>query len=237
MSKPLFIRQLLVAGARDTIPMLVGAAPFGVIFGSLAMSAGLPVWAVLLMSLWVFAGSSQFIAIGLLGAGAAMPVIWLTTLVVNLRHALYSASLMRFVRHLSWRWRLALSFWLTDETYAVVQHHYANAENAAHGHWYYLGSCLAMYGNWFFWTVIGVVFGAAFPQLGGWGLDFAMVATFVGIVAPLLRNWPMVATAVVAGGVALIGAHWPYKLGLMAAAGGGVATGMLLSRLLQRGAP
>lgn len=211
--------------------MLVGAAPFGVIFGTLAMAAGLPVWAVLLMSLWVFAGSSQFIAVGLLGGGAAMPVIWLTTFVVNLRHALYSASLLQFVRHLSWRWRLPLSFWLTDETYAVVQHHYAHPENVEQGHWYYLGSCLAMYGNWFFWTVIGVVFGSTFPQLSGWGLDFAMVATFVGIVAPLLRNWPMVATALTAGGVAFLGAGWPYKLGLMAAAVAGVAAGMLAARL------
>ena len=82
-----------LAGARDTFPMLVGAAPFGVIFGTLAIGSGLPVWLTLGMSLLVFGGSSQFVAVSLIGSGTALPVIWLTTIVVNLRHALYSATL------------------------------------------------------------------------------------------------------------------------------------------------
>jgi predicted branched-subunit amino acid permease len=67
------------AGARDTFPMMVGAAPFGVIFGTLAIASGIPVWATLALSLVVFAGSSQFVAVSLIGSGAALPVLWLTT--------------------------------------------------------------------------------------------------------------------------------------------------------------
>ena len=86
--------------ARDMLPLLVGAMPFGIIYGTLAASAGLSALQAIGMSLLVFAGSAQFIALSLLSGGAGMAVVLLTTLVVNLRHALYSATLQPFVRHL-----------------------------------------------------------------------------------------------------------------------------------------
>ena len=217
-------------GARDMLPMLLGAIPFGVIFGSLAGAAGLGPWETMGMSLLVFAGSAQFIAISLLGGGATLAVIWLTTLVVNLRHALYSATLQPFVRHLPKRWRMPLAFWLTDEAFAVVQHRYAASDDSPHKHWYFLGAALAMYGNWQLCTLIGLLFGQAVPNIGAWGLDFAMLATFIGIVVPMLRNRPQVAAALVAGGVALVCHDLPYKLGLMAAAGAGIVVGVVLER-------
>ncbi len=100
--------QEFVAGARDTIPMMVGAAPFGVIFGTLVTSGPLALWHGQLMSLAVFAGSAQFIALGLIASHASFVVIWATTLVVNLRHVLYSATLAPYVSHLPLRWRLVL---------------------------------------------------------------------------------------------------------------------------------
>ena len=105
---------------RDMLPLLVGAMPFGIIYGTLAASAGLSAAQAIGMSLLVFAGSAQFIALSLLSGGAGMAVVLLTTLVVNLRHALYSATLQPFVRHLPARWRVPLAFWLTDEAFAVV---------------------------------------------------------------------------------------------------------------------
>jgi predicted branched-subunit amino acid permease len=66
--------------------------------------------------------------------------------------------------------------------------------------------------------------------MASWGLEFAMLATFIGIVVPLLRNRPQIAAAVVAGAVALLTWSWPYKLGLMAAAFSGIAAGVLLER-------
>ena len=131
-------------GARDMLPMLLGAMPFGIIFGSLAGAAGLSPGQTLGMSALVFAGSAQFIAVSLLAGGAGIAVVLLTTLVVNLRHALYSASLQPYVRHLPKRWRMPLAFWLTDEAYAVVLQRYARGDSAAHRHWYFLGAALAM---------------------------------------------------------------------------------------------
>ena len=192
------------AGARDTIPMLVGAAPFGVIFGTLAIGAGLPVWLTLGLSALVFAGSSQFVAISLLGGGAAVPVIWLTTFVVNLRHALYSATLLPYARALPARWRWALAFWLTDETFAVVENQLRHHSSLHDGARYWLGSSLAMYGNWQVWTLAGVLLGQSVPGLATLGLDFAMVATFAAIVALQLRDRPVLCAALAVAVVSVI---------------------------------
>ena len=227
-------RASLLAGARDTVPMLVGAAPFGMIFGALVGTTQLAPWQGQMMSLSVFAGSSQFIAIGLLAGQAGLGVIWLATLIVNLRHMLYAASLLPHVRHLPPRWRWLLGFLLTDETFAVVDSYYRQHPHAPQGHWYFLGSGLAMYLNWQCWTLIGLVFGAAFPQLQTLGLDFAMVVTFIAIVVPQLTRLPNFAAAVAAGSFAYLLKDWPYKLGLLIAISIGVGLGVLLTRLHNR---
>ena len=92
-----------VRGVRDTLPLILGAIPFGLIFGAVAITSGMSGWAAATMSALVYAGASQFVATGLVAAGAGIAVIILTTFVVNLRHALYSASLGPFVRSLPQR--------------------------------------------------------------------------------------------------------------------------------------
>jgi 4-azaleucine resistance transporter AzlC len=208
--------------------MLLGAAPFGIIFGTLAVPSGLSATGALAMSVFVFAGSSQFIALTLLAGGAGLAVIVLTTFVVNLRHALYSATLLPHVAGLRQRWRIPLAFWLTDETFAVVQHRYGAPDASPLKHWYYLGSCLAMYGNWFLCTGAGVLLGRSIPRLEHLGLEFAMAATFTGIVVPMLKQRPMVGAAFTAAVVALACHGLPYKLELMLAALAGVLVGVVL---------
>lgn len=224
--------KAFLLGMRDTIPMLIGTLPFGVIFGTLAVSAGLSLSATLAMSVLVFAGSAQFIAVSLVASGAGLAVILLTTLIVNLRHALYSASLLPYVRHLPQRWRAGLAFAMTDESFAVVHRYYLlNTAPLVHQHWYFLGSCLAMYSVWFACTLAGVLLGQAVPGMANWGLDFAMVATFIGIIVPLLRTRPMLLAALVAGGVAVMAHSLPYQLGLLLAAMVGIVAGLLAEHL------
>jgi 4-azaleucine resistance transporter AzlC len=210
--------------------MLLGAAPFGLIFGTLAGPSGLSPVAAMAMSLFVFAGSSQFIALTLLGTGAGMAVILFTTFVVNLRHALYSATLLPHVAGLRQRWRIPLAFGLTDETFAVAQLRYGAPDDSPFKHWYHLGSFLAMYANWFAWTTAGILLGRTLPNLEHLGLEFAMAATFTGIVVPMLRSRPMLGAALGAAAVALAGRGLPYKLGLMLAALAGVVIGLLLEK-------
>lgn len=156
--------------------------------------------------------------------------VLLTTLVVNLRHLLYSASVQPYVAHLPRRWRLALAFGLTDETFAVVQRRYLVRGLTPLGHWYHAGVAVPLYLGWGGSSLAGIVCGRQVPDLAGWGLDFAMLATFIGIVVPALRHWPQIAAALVAGAVALACHGLPYQLGLMAAALAGIALGLWLER-------
>ena len=229
MSEPTPLSSL-AAGARDTLPMLVGAAPFGIIFGALVAAGPMAHWHGQLMSASVFAGSSQLIALGLVAGHAGLLVIWLTTFIVNLRHMLYAAKLVPHVAHLPTRWRWLLAALMTDETFAVMTSFYHRHPRAPLGHWYFLGSGLGMYVNWNGWTLLGLLSGAAFPDVQSLGLDFAIDATFITIVVPLLGNLPRLAAAVTAGALAYLWYDLPYNLGLLAAALTGITVGMALLR-------
>jgi predicted branched-subunit amino acid permease len=220
------------------------------IYGALAVGAGLPVGMAQAMSVIVFAGSAQFIAAQLIGGGAPALVLLLTTFIVNIRHMLYSASIAPYFRPLRPAWKWLLAYLLTDEAYAVAIIHYQQTENHEnHGdtesqettdcspclrgesitppdrrHLYFLGAGLALWTTWQLSTAAGILLGARVPP--SWSLEFALPLTFIALLAPILKDRPAVAAAVAAGAVAVIGAGWPYKLGLVAAALAGIAVGV-----------
>ncbi len=218
-------------GAKDTFPLIVGAVPFGIIFGTLAATAGLSSWATMGMSMFVFAGSSQFVAVSLVFARTSWPMIVLTTFVVNLRHMLYGATMVPFYKHLSPFWKIVLAFGLTDETFAVSVNRYTRKDGITGKRYYNLGSMVFMYTNWNLCTFIGLTAGKAFPGISRWGLDFAMPATFIGMVIPYLVTKPMWASVVTAGTVSILAAGLPHKLGLMAAAIAGVTVGLVCEKI------
>lgn len=220
------------AGARDIFPLIVGAIPFGIIFGTLATSNGLSASGALAMSALVFAGSSQFIAAGMMATKTGWLLIVFTTFVVNLRHFLYSVSLVPYVRDLPQRWKVPLAFGLTDEAFAVVIRRYESPDASPFKHWYYLGAAIAMYLNWLLCTFVGITIGQLIPNAANWGLDFAMSATFIGITIPYLKTRPMILAVIVAGAVAVIANPLPHKLGLMGAATAGIITGVLAEKQL-----
>lgn len=219
--------------------MIVGAIPFGILFGALAINAGLSIGATLGFSVLVYAGSAQFVAAGLVAAGTGIGVIVLTTFFVNLRHALYSVSLGPYIKHLPQRWLFLLGFWLTDETFATVISRYRESEHEADGgpnkHWFHLGSSLAMYSNWQLCTIIGIVAGTRLEGLREWGLEIAIIVTFIGIVVPLIHRMPMLVCALVAGGCALVFRDLPHQLGLIVASVIGIGGGLFSEWLSSRG--
>lgn len=215
------------AGFRMTIPLIVGAIPFGIIFGALAVTRGLTPNAASAMSAFVFAGSAQFIAAGLVASGASTALIVLTTFVVNLRHALYSASLAPHMKHLPHRWLLPLGFWLTDESYAVVINRYNQPDASPYKHWFFFGSALPMYVNWQLCTYIGIRAGQSIHDPQRWGLDFAMAVTFLGMLVPSLRSRPILICVLVAGVSSILFYELPNKLGLIVAALVAVGAGIL----------
>jgi 4-azaleucine resistance transporter AzlC len=222
---------LFLEGAKDTFPLVVGAIPFGIIFGTLADTAGLSFYATVGMSLFVFAGASQFVALSLVALGTAWPMIVLTTFVVNLRHMLYSATMVPFYKKLNPLWKMVLAFGLTDETFAVAVCRYHQSDGVQGKQYYNLGSMIFMYVNWNLCTLIGLTAGRAFPGISRWGLDFAMPATFIGIVIPYLMTKPMWASVMTAGTVSILAGGLPHKMGLMLAALAGVTVGMICEKI------
>lgn len=221
-------------GARDSLPLVIGAVPFGIIFGTLSGSAGLSVAGTMGMSLFVFAGSAQFIAMGLVAAGTAWPMIVLTTFVVNFRHLLYTATLLENMKCLPHRWQALLAFGLTDETFAVAVGRWRSDDGSPYKHWYQLGSMVFMYSNWNACTIVGLVAGRMLQDIAAWGLDFAMVAAFIGMVLPYLKDKPNYCAVAVAGVCALLFQGLPHKLGLIAAAMAGIGAGVIADTIFRR---
>lgn len=224
-------RREFVAGLRDTIPLIIGSFAFGIIYGATATANGMSPLAVIGMSLFVFAGSAQFIAANLFTSGVAVPVIILTTFVVNLRHALYSATLAPYLKGLPQRWLVPLAFWLTDETFAVTTLHYQRTESP-YRRYYQLASSLAMYIDWNFWTIVGVIAGTTIQNPGRWGLDYSMVVTFTGLVVGAVKDRPAVLSVIVAGIVSVLTYGIENKLGLIISAAWGIAAGVLAESAL-----
>jgi 4-azaleucine resistance transporter AzlC len=219
-------RSEFLGGVRAELPILVGAMPFGLIYGVVALSAGLPPALAFAMSFIVFAGSAQFIGADMVGAGAPGPVMVLTTLVVNLRHMLYSASLAPYVRHLSRGWKWLLAYLLTDEAYAVVILHYHRSADLKYAHWYFLGAGLTLWTAWQASTAIGIFLGTQVPA--SWGLDFTLALSFIGLVMLVVRDRATVAAALSAGFIAMLVHGLPYRLGLLVAAFAGILVGLVL---------
>ena len=219
-------------GMKATLPLVVGAIPFGIFFGALAVTSGLSPHGTMGMSLIVFAGSSQFIAAGLIASGSSVGIIVLTTFIVNLRHALYATTLAPHMKHLPHRWLLPLGFWLTDESFVVAANRYDEADVSPYKHWFLLGSAVFMYTNWQVCTLIGLVAGQAIPDPGSWGLEFAMIVTFIGMLVPMIKNRPLLISVLAAGTVAVLANGLPNNLGLMIAALSGIIAGVISERVV-----
>ena len=211
------------AGVRAELPLLVGVFPFGMIYGALALNAGISPAAAQAMSSILFAGSSQFATAQLFHDSTPAIIIVLTIAVINLRHMLYSASLAPYLHDLSLRWKILLSYLMTDEAYAVAILHYERTGATAFAHWYFFGAGLALWSTWQVASGLGIWLGASLPA--DWPLDFALPLTFLAMVVPALRNRPAVAAALSAGLVALLAFSLPYKLGLILAALTGIVVG------------
>ncbi len=226
-NEPARARAEFQAGVRDQLPILLGVVPFGLIFGALAISAGVPPLAAQGFSIFVFAGSSQFIAVGLIGEMAPGLVIVVTIFVVNLRHALYSASMSPQFAPLRLRWKLSLSWLLTDEAFATASTRYRRGDTAS-AHWYTLGTGLALWTAWQISTALGILLGGEIPA--SFPLAFALPLTFIALLIPTLVDRPTVIAAGSAGLLAVLLSGLPLKLGLLIAAMAGIGFGVWVDR-------
>ena len=217
-----------LGGVKAELPIALGVIPFGMIYGVLALAAGMSPALAQAMSAIVFAGSAQFIGAQLIGAATPGPILLFTIFIVNIRHLLYSASLAPHLKHLPAQWRWLLAYLLTDEAYAVTVLHYdrGQTESTDNRHFFFLGAGLTLWIAWQTSTAVGIFLGTQVPA--SWALDFTLALTFIGIVIPALKDKAHIGAALSAGVTAVLAAALPYKLGLMLAALIGIIVGMTI---------
>ncbi len=191
-------------GVRRATPIILGYLPIGFAFGVLARTTGLSVAEIALMSVLVYAGTSQFIGVGMIGAGTAAPTIVSTTFLVNLRHLLMSTALVPSMRaNRPWQNGL-LAYGITDETFAVNS---AILRGRRVPPGYLAGIHIASQSTWVLASVAGALVGQMAGRAEALGLDFALPAMFVGLLILNLGGEDRPArrvAAVVAAAVAVV---------------------------------
>ena len=179
-------------GFRAMMPLWLGVAPFGVAYAVIARSGGLSLVETQALSLFVFAGASQVIAVGLFARGAGGLEIVLTTFLLNVRHVLYGVSLGRNVE-MTRRERLVAAFFLTDEAYGV------SIARRTRSYAFVLGAELSLFITWNLATFAGALLGGVIPDPERLGVDFVFPVAFLALLVPLLRRREDVVVAVCAG--------------------------------------
>jgi 4-azaleucine resistance transporter AzlC len=189
-------------GFKATAPLSLGIASFAIAYGLLARKAGLSLFTLTLMSLLVFAGAAQFLTISMLMTGTPFILILFTTFIVNSRYFLMGASLGSYTRKWGTKWQIFLSFLLCDESYALTIAYFAKNDPDKY---YQLGVSLGLYIEWAIFTVIGGLTGSFLGDPQTWGLDFALPATFIVLLVPMITTWKHVTVCLATAVFSVIG--------------------------------
>ena len=194
------LRAVFQDGIVAAWPICLGYAPIGLAFGVLAQKAGLSPAEIGLMSLMVFAGSSQFIAVSMLSGGAGAISIILTTFTVNLRHLLMSSSLAVHLRHLTAGWLFLYAYGVTDESFAL------NMARFREKTWDWRRALVLNHTANLAWIVSSILggYGGQFIPSGAFGIDYALPAMFICLLVMQLRGGLHVAVAMISGLLAVV---------------------------------
>jgi branched chain amino acid efflux pump len=215
-------------GVKGVVPLLLGVAPFGLIFGVTAINADVPAFAAWASSLLIFAGASQIAVVEILGGGGAAVIALLTAVVINARHVMYSADMGRYTAQEPWSRKVSIAYLLTDQAYLVTTHRFPSPHDLKGFIPFYFGAGLGLWTTWQLSTTAGMLLGAAIPE--SWSLGFAIPLTFMALLVLAIKDKPGLVAASVGGTVALLSIGLPYSLGLMIGAVAGVLAGMASER-------
>jgi predicted branched-subunit amino acid permease len=221
-------------GIIDSSPFILVIIPFATLFGVLATEAGLNVVETMAFSVVVIAGAAQFTALQLMQENAPTAIVLISALAVNLRMAMYSASLTPYIGAAP-LWQRALCAYVTvDQSYVVGISKFERDPDmtVAERIRYFLGAVTPIVPLWYGFTLVGALLGAQVPD--SWALDFAIPITFLAMIAPMFRTAAHVMAALVAVVVSLLAAGVPYSLGLIIAGTAGMMAGAQTEMWLER---
>ncbi|WP_409050175.1 AzlC family ABC transporter permease [Sphaerotilus sp.] len=215
-------------GVRDMLPMVPGMAAWGLVTGVAMVKSGLDPWLALLMSLTVFAGSSQLASLPLITTGAPIWVVLLTACIVNLRFVIYSAQWRWYFGHLPRGQRVALSYLAADINYALFVKAWPEPEPRPGQIEYFVSGAVVVWVGWQIPSIVGIVLADAIPPQ--WGLGFAGTLALIGLTCSLLVDRATWICAAVAALAAVAAFALPYKLHIVVAVAAAVAAGLMMER-------
>lgn len=170
-------------GALDILPLSIAVLPWGILVGSMAVNAGLSFAQSVAMSAVVFAGAAQLISLGLIMSDASVFTVLITVFFITAQHFIYALNFRQDVMHLPLKKRLMIGFLLTDELFAV-----GAANDTQRSAAYLIGAGLCFYLAWCSFSLLGILLAHSIPNLERLHLDFSIVAVFICIIIPMIKN-------------------------------------------------
>lgn len=215
-------------GCIAILPLSLAVLPWGILAGSMAIESGMTPAEGVGMSAIIFAGATQLAAMGMIKAGAGVMAIMVSAFFISSQHLLYSLTLRDRIAPLPLRWRLILGFLLTDELFALIGKHSA----AEFDRWYALGVGLFFYIFWLLSTLAGILAATQIENLGSYGLDFSIAATFIVIVVPLIKNIPTIVCVLTALILSIVLGYFHVPSSLIISGVTAMFTGLITSLVM-----
>ncbi len=216
-------------GAFDIVPLSIAVLPWGILAGSMAVNAGLSFAQAFAMSAVIFAGAAQLVSLGLVMSGASFFTIVITVFFISAQHFIYALNFRQDVMYLPLKKRLVLGFLLTDELFAV-----GIAQKAQRSFAYLLGAGLCFYLAWCLFSLLGIFLANVIPDLERLHLDFSIVAVFICIIVPMIKNRATLMGVMTTLISALVFHHLHIEAGTVFAGLLGMFTAMCIAKLLER---
>ena len=230
---PATAKSAYLSGIRDGLPFVFMIVPFALLFGVVATEAGMTIGQVMGFTVLVFAGASQFAAVQMIVEQAGIAIVLLAALAVNLRMAMYSASLVPYLGKAPLWQRALAAYALFDQPYIVsIAKFESTPMTLSQRMAYYFGSATPIIPLWIIVSYVGALIGASFPP--EYALDFALPIAFIAMVAPMLRTVAHVAAALVSVVVSLALVWLPVGFGLLIAAAAAMCAGVIVETWMER---
>lgn len=214
-------------GCLQEIPLQLGVFPFGIAYGILGIEVGLTNIQTFLLSIIIFAGVSQIVFAQLFSTFTPSFIIVGTIGIVNLRHILYGVSLSSYLKKLSLKWRVILSYLITDEAFAISYKRFSEEKKTKYMHFHLLGSGITLWISWQISTLIGIFIGPSIPN--SLNLEYVIPLSFIAIVVVSINTKIKLIVFIMSALFSILLRDLPWNLWIITSALISIIIGVLIS--------
>ena len=214
-------------GCLQEIPLQLGVFPFGIAYGILGIEVGLTNIQTYLLSIIIFAGVSQIVFAQLFSTFTPSFIIVGTIGIVNLRHILYGVSLSSYLKKLSLKWRVILSYLITDEAFAISYKRFSEEKKTKNMHFHLLVSGITLWISWQISTLIGIFIGPSIPN--SLNLEYVIPLSFIAIVVVSINTKIKLIVFIMSALFSILLKDLPWNLWIITSALISIIIGVLIS--------